>query len=145
MTMTRYIDADALRSEMYVEAFEKDSDMQRWDSGCWIRYKLFENVLDAQPTVDLRKVTQDYASNTTIDGVPQWIPCSERLPEIKGHYVSETCLVCLDNGTIGFSELQENIFGQVGWSCEREDDYHEPLGDVIAWMPLPKPYEVEND
>lgn len=50
--MTRYIDADALRSEMYVEAFEKDSDMQRWDSGCWIRYKLFENVLDAQPTIE---------------------------------------------------------------------------------------------
>lgn len=80
----------------------------------------------------------------TIDAVPKWIPCSERLPEIKGHYVSETCLVCLDNGAIGFSELQENIFGQVGWPCEREDDYHEPLGDVIAWMPLPKPYEVEN-
>ena len=52
MTMTRYIDADAFRSEMYMEAFEKDSDMQRWDSGCWIRYKLFENVLDAQPTIE---------------------------------------------------------------------------------------------
>lgn len=54
--MTILIDADALRSEMYAEAFEKDSDMQRWDSGCWIRYKLFENVLDGQPTIDAEPV-----------------------------------------------------------------------------------------
>ena len=50
--MTRYIDVDNLSKEMYEEAFEKDSDLQRWDSGCWIRYKLFENVLDAQPTIE---------------------------------------------------------------------------------------------
>ena len=50
--MQRLIDADKLRSEMYEEAFEKDSDMQRWDSGCWIRYKLFENVIAQQPTID---------------------------------------------------------------------------------------------
>ena len=48
----RPIDADALARAMYEESFEKDSDMQRWDSGCWIRYKLFENVLDEQPTID---------------------------------------------------------------------------------------------
>ena len=50
--MSRYIDADAFEQAMYEEAFEKDSDMQRWDSGFWIRYKLYENVLDAQPTID---------------------------------------------------------------------------------------------
>ena len=50
--MTRLIDADALMASMYDEAFEKDTDMQRWDSGCWIRYKLFENVLDEQPAID---------------------------------------------------------------------------------------------
>lgn len=46
----RLIDADNFRNRMYHEAFEKDSDMQKWDSGCWIRYKLFENVLREQPT-----------------------------------------------------------------------------------------------
>ena len=49
--MGRLIDADKLSADMYHEAFEKDSDMQKWDSGCWIRYKMFENVLKAQPTV----------------------------------------------------------------------------------------------
>lgn len=142
--MTRLIDADAL-----IDKLEKEFEVEPCKSIQSSLIKsvclLFCKVIELEPTVYLRKVTQDYASHTTIDAAPKWIPCSERLPEIKGHYVSETCLVCLDNGAIGFSELQENIFGQVGWSCEREDDYHEPLGDVIAWMPLPKPYEVEND
>lgn len=47
----RLIDADALRREMYHQAFETDTDMQRWDSGCWIRYKLFESAIDDAQTV----------------------------------------------------------------------------------------------
>lgn len=47
----RTIDADAFRQRMYHEAFETDTDMQRWDSGCWIRYKLFENCLESMPTI----------------------------------------------------------------------------------------------
>ena len=54
----KYIDADDFRRQMYEEVFEKDSDMQRWDSGCWIRYKLFENVLDKQPAVKMRPVEE---------------------------------------------------------------------------------------
>lgn len=48
----RLIDADALREVMYHEAFEKDTDMQKWDSGCWIRYKMFENEIENAPTID---------------------------------------------------------------------------------------------
>ena len=48
----RMIDEDALKDAMYTETMLKDTDMQRWDSGCWIRYKLFENVLREQPTID---------------------------------------------------------------------------------------------
>lgn len=73
----------------------------------------------------------------------QWIPCSERLPDIKEHYVSEPCIVYCDNGAYGFAELEENIFGQVGWDCERDDEYHEPLGEVLAWMPLPEAWKGE--
>lgn len=47
----RLIDADALRARMYHEAFETDSDMQRWESGCWIRYKMFERTEEAAPTI----------------------------------------------------------------------------------------------
>ena len=47
----RLIDADALEKAMYKEIFEKDTDMQKWDSGCWIRFKLFENVMESIPTI----------------------------------------------------------------------------------------------
>lgn len=47
----RLIDADALRQTMYREAFETDSPMQKWDSGCWIRYKMFERAEESAPTI----------------------------------------------------------------------------------------------
>ena len=47
----RLIDADALRQTMYHEAFETDSAMQKWDSGCWIRYKMFESAEENAPTI----------------------------------------------------------------------------------------------
>lgn len=47
----RLIDADALRQSMYHEAFETDSPMQKWGSGCWIRYKMFERLEENAPTI----------------------------------------------------------------------------------------------
>lgn len=41
----RLIDADELNWKMYHDAFETDTDMQKWDGGCWIRYKMFENAI----------------------------------------------------------------------------------------------------
>ena len=46
------ISRQALRDAMYHEAFETDTEMQRWDSGCWIRYKLFENIIDNLPSAE---------------------------------------------------------------------------------------------
>lgn len=77
--------------------------------------------------------------------VPQWIPVTERLPDITDHHTSDVCLVYCDNGAYAFAELEENIFGQVGWDCEREDDYHESVGTVVAWMQLPEPYNVGKE
>ena len=66
--MARLIDADELEKEMYHEAFETDSDMQKWDGGCWIRYKMFENCIEKAPTVDAAPVVH----GTWIDnGVPE--------------------------------------------------------------------------
>lgn len=52
----RLIDADALNATMYHEAFETDTDMQKWDSGCWIRYKMFERAVKAAPTIESEPV-----------------------------------------------------------------------------------------
>ena len=56
--MSRLIDADELSKYMYHEAFETDTDMQKWDSGCWIRYKMFENAIDNAQTVDAVEVVK---------------------------------------------------------------------------------------
>lgn len=56
--MSRLIDADALNAAMYHEAFETDTDMQKWDSGCWIRYKMFERAIKAAPTIDAVEVVR---------------------------------------------------------------------------------------
>ena len=47
----RLIDADAMRAAMYHEAFETDSPLQKWDGGCWIRYKMFERMESSAPTI----------------------------------------------------------------------------------------------
>ena len=55
----------------------------------------------------------------------QWIPCNERLPEKYGTY-----LVTTDTGSIEFSCYSILC----GWT----------FGEIIAWMPLPEPYQVER-
>ena len=54
----RLINANELEANMYHEAFETDTDMQKWDSGCWIRYKMFENQIEKMPTVDAVEVVR---------------------------------------------------------------------------------------
>lgn len=56
--MSDLISKSALGAAMYHEAFETDSKMQKWDSGCWIRYKMFENVLASAPTIDAVEVVR---------------------------------------------------------------------------------------
>ena len=87
----RLIDADALGNRMYHEAFEKDSEDQKWDSGCWIRYKLFERVLREQPTIELEREKGEWIPVTNGRGghecnkchnyAPAWQTGEERLTD----------------------------------------------------------------
>ena len=58
----RIISADALYDAMYHEAFENDASyneknpMAKWESGLWIRYKMFENCLDNAPTIETKQI-----------------------------------------------------------------------------------------
>lgn len=57
----RLIDVDALNDAMYHEAFENNDSydernpMARWDSGLWIRYKMFENIIADAPTIEPKR------------------------------------------------------------------------------------------
>lgn len=50
--MDDLISRKAMREAMYHEAMEKDSDEQKWDGGCWIRYKMFERVIESLPSAE---------------------------------------------------------------------------------------------
>lgn len=70
----------------------------------------------------------------------EWISVKDRLPEIHEGHTSETVLVYGSDGSMAFSELEENGFGGVVFSVERPD----PRGcdwdmEVTHWMPLPEP------
>ena len=116
----RLIDGDALSERMYHEAFEKDSDMQRWDSGCWIRYKLFEQELENVPTIRTE---------------PQWIPV-----DLTNDSPPEDVPVLLG---IRF----KNDFK---WFVTSRQDYNYQVGlgrDIrgeLRWCKLPEPYREEG-
>ena len=61
---------------------------------------------------------------------PQWISCSERLPEID-----ELVLVTDDSG--GVKTVDVDRCGQYECSEKRFWYYTQ---NVVAWMPLPEPY-----
>ena len=59
-----------------------------------------------------------------------WIPCKERLPET---FKAKAYLTTNEDGMIGVSYYHH------GWS-----NGYESVFDVIAWQPLPEPYEEEQ-
>ena len=68
---------------------------------------------------------------------PQWIPCSERLPEEE-----EDVLVCSEDGDIDIAcwmYEQWTDEPNIEWWCG------EYRVDAVAWMPFPKPYGGESD
>ena len=71
----------------------------------------------------------------------QWIPCSEKMPE-----EAYGCLVTVMDCEAYSMEDFENIYPEfVGWDGEtwNDGDGEEIPFEVIAWMPLPKPYKGE--
>ena len=62
----------------------------------------------------------------------KWIPCSERLPDKAGRYLT-TC------SKWGAWKVDWNI-----WVTEQNPLWLWEQG-VIAWMPMPEPYKEEED
>ena len=59
----------------------------------------------------------------------RWIPVTERLPEDK-----QRVLVTRKSGTIGY----------ITWNTWWNEQRSYPIDKVIAWMPLPTPYEPQE-
>ena len=71
--------------------------------------------------------------------LPKWTPVTERLPKIdEKHHCSKDVLAYLDGGGMCFTALEENIFGQTWFECERHPALEEEM-IVTHWMKLPEP------
>lgn len=77
--MPTLIDAYELKREMYRKCIDTDEETEKgrakWDSGLWIRYKVFEDAITLAPRVDAVEVVRckdckHYWKNNPSDGVP---------------------------------------------------------------------------
>lgn len=68
--------------------------------------------------------------------VGEWIPCSERLPEIAGVYR----VTCLYDDKV-YRVKDDLFYSDRTWGY----DNHHLNRKVIAWKPLEKPYEVKEN
>ena len=140
----RPIDADALYKNLGFAEECKDCDHQYnsvfCDSSTW------QVVCDA------------IYEAPTIDAMPRWIPCEERLPDIADTYIV--------SGKMKYSFEDEYEFFTDAADYEPYDEPHSyKLGDkfynyrfhtwndwyegqdeyeILAWMPMPEPYDGER-
>lgn len=84
--MSDLISRRALRDAMYHQAFETDTEMQRWDSGCWIRYKLFENVIEHLPSAEPQIIR--------CKDCKHWLTLNDGYCEIWEQYISNDAFYC---------------------------------------------------
>lgn len=109
----------------------------KWDASC--------SIVEDQPTAD----------------VPQWIPCSERLPEDirpvlvtwKNTDPASYYQYIVGKHFIGtahyhrgkwywYSSVTEDLLAEYG-KCESEE-FDEAI-EAVAWMPLPQPWKGEAE
>ena len=70
----------------------------------------------------------------------RWIPVSEKLPE-KNEYIGDVCKYYLIQDEYG--DMHVAHLSNVGWIPM---DSLKAIGnEVIAWMPLPQPYNGESE
>ena len=111
---------DALWKALYEYEDKTEKQFQESDEldvGDWILHRIFvQNMsdIDRQTILDL-------------PSAQQWIPCKEALPEKEGHY-----LVSNSRNTF------EAVFVDGEWYSM---SLNLLLDGVLAWMPLPTPWE----
>ena len=113
--MSRYIDVENISlSKFHPKQIEINPNEESV-----ISYQLgwndaIDSIIEFEPTVD----------------IPQWIPCSERLPEENGRYL-------VTNSAWGAMKVDWNAWMDGAWLY--------PNTKPIAWMPLPEPWKGEAE
>lgn len=69
-----------------------------------------------------------------------WIPCSERLPELTDSELYTMALVTIENGDVCLGAYHSD---DKEWRTRMSvgEKYYSKKHKVVAWMPLPEPYK----
>ena len=115
---------DLIRRQAAIDALCKAVDAKGTYDGEWLYTDEFCKAVNDLPSAQ-----------------PQWIPCSEKLPEddtlMLVNYIDERPNAM--DIWIGWHEM-ENV-----WYIDGEAHSKEFGNEVVAWMPLPKPWKGEQD
>ena len=115
------------------EVFEKIIQRLELESR-YARYSVNTEGIKSVPTYKaieiVKKEVEKFGTDTNV-GSNGWIPCSERLPE-----EDTTVIACFSNGLVTELVFYNGIFhGTYG--------YTEKM--IIAWQPLPQPYQPKGE
>ena len=112
-------------------------------------------LLDGLSEGQAIEILADEEKLPSVQPEPQWIPCSERLPQDR-----QKCLICVNckNGkyVIDIASYAIDLFkvnkydfwdevGKSGWYYLNAEYGYCKVLNVIAWMPLPEPYREEGE
>lgn len=117
--------------------------------------ELRKNVLKWMPSDPCGKEEKEFPFETDIcvsmimeiDETPtivseqNWILCSERMPDKMGDYL---VTLCDDGRTWVEVALWNETFGGRWQVVLYNDVDYSDISNVIAWMPLPEPYQAER-
>ena len=148
--MRRLIDGDALyekASDLEAQALDYavkiSNDEEKREE--WIRW----SAILAERTA----FKHDVYDAPTIEPEPQWIPCSERLPDAPLRktgdedfewFEGEQVLICDKDGLIHVAYIvKDYIFNDIYWCATDVDELRGE--EVKAWMPLPAPYKEDTE
>lgn len=123
-----------------------DEEIRTWESECQSKHPIKEAL---------------YAARKALEQEPRWIPVSEGLPkdikpvqitwknndpetyyqDIKGKHFTGTAHY-KDGKWYWYSDVTEDLLAEYG-RCDRYE--FDSAIEVVAWMPMPKPYETESE
>ena len=106
-------------------------------------YGLIEILPSVQPDLSeySDKLWRNAYERGKAEAQQRWIPCSERLPEENGQYLITVKYVHVDGYDDIYAEHGEWTDGKWDMFCF---GHCGKVENIIAWMPLPKPYRAER-
>lgn len=122
-----------------IDAVPLDGSFLKMSRGDYLIYKrhwLYEHF-DMEMDIQRSAMKSMGYEPALKDAEPHWIPCGERLPEEKGEYLVTYHPCYWDDVKDEIRVGIDTFRGRTTWAKKKHQR-------VIAWMPLPKPYEVEE-